>query len=302
MRVFLTGATGYVGSAVLDALIRNGHEVTALVRRPETAERLAARNVQSVVADLGSLPTLKEALAGFEAYLHAAFDWSGRGAEIEAAAVGALVDAAQATPDAVLVYISGIWVLGDAPTGADEETPVNPPSLVAWRPAVEERVLAAAARGVRAAVVRPGIVFGSGRGIVGEFIRDATNGLMRVVGPGQNHWPLVYDRDLGELVARIVGDPTAAGIFHAVDEQAQTVGEIAEAIAGFLPTRPSVRFMPLVEARQKIGPYAEALVLDQRIACPRSRAIGWAPSLSSITRNVPRLFEEWRNANRQRDE
>ncbi len=232
--------------------------------------------------------------------MHAAFDWSARGADIESAAVNALLDAA--APGAVLVYISGIWVLGDTAAGADEATPLNPPPLVAWRPAIEQRVLDARARGVRAVVVRPGIVFGSGRGIVGEFIRDASNGLMRVVGPGQNHWPLVYDRDLGDLVARIVADPEAAGVFHAVDEQAQTVGEIAEAIARFLPTRPSVRFMPLAEARQKMGPYADALVLDQRVTCPRSRALGWTPSLSSLTRNVPRLFEEWRNANRSRDD
>lgn len=301
MRVFLTGGTGYIGSAILDALVRHGHEVTALVRRPETAERLGARGVQSLVADLDTLPSLGDAIAGFGAYVHAAFEPSPRGVEIEQRAVEAILAAARASTGSTLIYISGIWVLGDTTDPADEHAPTNSTPLTAWRPALEQAVLASAGAGVRAAVIRPGVVFGGGRGIVGEFIRDATNGLMRVVGTGQNHWPLVYDRDLAELVTRIVEDGSAAGLFHAVDEEDQTVGEIAQAIAEFAPNKPSVRYMPLAEARQKMGPYADALVLDQRVRCPRSRALGWSPSLSSLTRSVPRLFEEWRNANRPRD-
>ncbi|MCL4810884.1 MAG: sugar nucleotide-binding protein [Vicinamibacteraceae bacterium] len=298
MRVFLTGGTGYIGSAILDALVRHGHEVTALVRRPETAERLGARGVQSLVADLEALPSLGSALGGSQAYVHAAFEPSPRGVELEQRAVEALVATARTSPGTALVYVSGIWVLGDTATPAGEDAPTNPTALTAWRPALEQAVLATAGDGVRPAVVRPGIVYGGGRGIVGEFIRDAANGLMRVVGTGQNHWPVVYDRDVAELVARILADTTASGVYHAVDEQEQTVGEIAQAIAEFAPGKPSVRFMPIAEARQKMGAYADALALDQRVACPRSRAIGWAPSLSSITRNVPRLFEEWRTANR----
>ena len=64
-------------------------------------------------------------------------------------------------------------------------------------------------------VVRPGIVYGGGRGIVADLIKDALNGLVRVVGPGKNRWPLIYDHDLGELYVRILETPTAAGIFHA---------------------------------------------------------------------------------------
>jgi hypothetical protein len=72
------------------------------------------------------------------------------------------------------------------------------------------------------------------------------------------------------------------------------VNDIVEAIADHLTQRPDIRHMPLPEARRKLGTYADALALDQRVRSPRARALGWSPSLSSITANVPRLFEEFR--------
>jgi nucleoside-diphosphate-sugar epimerase len=149
---------------------------------------------------------------------------------------------------------------------------------------------------VRAVVIRPGVVFGSGRGIIADMIKDAENGLMRVIGSGENRWPLVYDRDLADLYVRVLAEPTATGIFHGVDENDETVNEIAEAFAAHAPQRPDVRMVPLPEARKKLGLYADALALDQVVRCPRARALGWEPQLASLTRNVPRLFEEWRNA------
>ena len=119
---------------------------------------------------------------------------------------------------------------------------------------------------------------------------------MRVIGSGENRWPLVYDRDLADLYVRVLADPAASGIFHGVDENDETVNEIAEALASHAPQRPDVRMVPLTEARKKFGPYADALALDQVVRCPRARAIGWEPQLASLIRNVPRLFEEWRNA------
>ena len=218
MRVFLTGGTGYVGSAVLDALVRQGHHVEALVRTPEATAR----------------------------------------------------------------------------EPVDETAPVNPVELVSWRPAHELRVLATAAQGVRARVVRPGIVYGGARGIVGDLLKDAANSLVRVVGGGDNHWPLVYDRDLGELYARLAGTADAAGVYHATDGGSETVNEIVAALAEHAPTEPSIRHVPLPEARKKMGPYADALALDQIVRSPRARALGWAPTLHSVAGNAARLFEEWR--------
>jgi hypothetical protein len=85
-------------------------------------------------------------------------------------------------------------------------------------------------------------------------------------------------------------------VFHANDDADETVSEIVDAIAAQAAPRPDVRFVPIEEARRKLGTYADALALDQIVRSPRARALGWQPTLGSVARSVPRLFEEWRNA------
>jgi nucleoside-diphosphate-sugar epimerase len=295
MQIFLTGATGYIGTAVLDALIRAGHDVTALVRRPAGAEPLRERRVSCVVGDLGDPTAWRDAAVGFDAYVHTAFESSPRGAEVDRVAVTELTALARAAKS-TLVYTSGVWVLGNTRRPAAEDAPLDPPPHVAFRPAHEKMVLASTTQGVRAIVVRPGIVYGGARGIVSDLLRDAENGLMRVIGNGQNHWPHVYDRDLADLYARLLGDPETSGVYHANDEADETVGDIVEAIAAQAGSRPDVRFVPIDEARRKLGTYADALALDQIVRSPRARALGWQPTLGSVGRSVRRLFEERRSA------
>jgi nucleoside-diphosphate-sugar epimerase len=294
MRVLLTGATGYIGSAVLEAFVRAGHAVTAIVRSGAAAKRLQARGIGTVVAELGEPSGYAAQATGFDAYVHAAFEPSARGVEVDRTAIDTLLAAAASTR-AVFVYTSGIWVLGNTREPATEAAPAKPPPLVAFRPAHEQRVLDAGNDGLRTAVVRPGIVYGGSRGIISEMLKEASNGLMRVIGSGDNHWPLVYDRDLADLYLKLATTPGVQGIYHGSDDVKQTVNDIVKAIASHVPSRPDVRYMPLAEARQKLGAYADALALDQIVLSPRSRALGWTPSLPSFARGLSRLFEEWRN-------
>ncbi len=118
---------------------------------------------------------------------------------------------------------------------------------------------------------------------------------MRVVGDGRNHWPCVYDRDLADLYLRLATHPDAAGVFHANDEADERVDDIVEAIARHAKMPPDVRHVPIEEARTKLGSYADALALDQIVRSARARALGWAPTLHSVSANVPRLLEEFRN-------
>jgi nucleoside-diphosphate-sugar epimerase len=155
-------------------------------------------------------------------------------------------------------------------------------------------VLGASANGVRTVIVRPGIVYGGSRGIVGDLFKDAANGLIRVIGSGDNHWPLVYDRDLGDLYLRLAVNAAASGVYHANDEGDERVNDVVTAIAEHVNIRSSIRHVPIAEARQKMGPYADALTLDQIVRSPRARALGWCPSLHSVAGSAPRLFEEWR--------
>ena len=300
MRIFLTGATGYVGGAVLDAVLRAGHHVTALVRDPESAERVSQRGVQPVIGDLSKPASYASAAEACDGIVHTALDSSARRPQVDRQAIDTLMEAsrprASGGPPRFLVYTSGVWVLGATPTPAAEDAPLAPTPFSAWRPQHERVVLDAGADDrLRTVVIRPGIVYGGARGIIGDIVKDASNGLVRVIGSGRNHWPCIYDRDLADLYVRLAVNPDATGVFHANDEADERVNDIVEAIAAQVKMRPDVRYVPIEEARAKLGDYADALALDQKVRSPRARALGWAPTLHSVSGNVARLLEEYRN-------
>jgi nucleoside-diphosphate-sugar epimerase len=302
MRIFLTGATGYLGLAALDALVRAGFEVTGLVRNTEKAGVVATHGGRPLVGDMSDPGSYREAASTHDGIIHAGSEGSPRGPEIDRIAVETLLAAARtdrggdAGPPRFVIYTSGVWVLGSTVEPAAEDATLNPAPLVGWRPGHERLVLDAAGEGLRTVVVRPGIVYGGSRGIVGDLIRDATNGLVRIVGSGENRWAAVYDRDLADLYVRLSARPDAAGIYHACDESDERVNEIVSAIGAQVKVPPEVRRIPLDEARAKMGLYAGALALDQIVRAPRARALGWSPTFRSIARNASRLLEEWRNA------
>jgi nucleoside-diphosphate-sugar epimerase len=301
MRIFLTGATGYIGSAVLDALLRNGHSVTALVRDPEKAERMTMRGVQPVVGDLAEPSSYSSVVEGCDGIVHTAFEQSKRGPEVDRRAIDALLGAAirhaAHGQTVTFVYTSDTWVLGNTTGAAGESAPVRPASLVAWRPDHEQIVLdAGRGRMLRTAVIRPGIVYGGARGILADLLKNAANGLVRVIGDGRNRWACVYERDLADLYLRVLAQAQASGVFHANDEADERVGDIVDAMAQHVKFRPDIRHVPIEEARAKMGPYADALALSQIVRSPRARALGWSPTLHSVAGNVARLLEEFRAA------
>ncbi len=307
MKVFLTGATGYIGSAVLDALVRGGHQVIALVRDPEKAERVSRLGVQAVLGDLRTPASFAAHVETCDGTIHAAFDYAKGGAAIDRQALDGLLPALRrrtigaagraSRPAPFFIYTSGAWVLGSTSEPAAESAVVAPPPFVAWRPSHEQAVLDAGADGtIRTIVVRPGIVYGRARGIIADLLKEAGNGLVRVIGDGTQHWPCVYDRDLADLYVRLVTSAGASGVYHANDEADERVEDIVAAIAEHARMRPDVRHVPIDEARAKLGDYADALAMDQRLRSARARALGWAPTLHSVAGNVARLLEEFRTS------
>ena len=290
---------------MLDALVKHGHDVTVLVRNNEKAAAVSAKGARPVVGNMAEPDSYRASADAQDGYIHTAFDArSGKGPATDRIVVDTLLAAAKRprtvgknTPATrFFIYTSGIWVLGRAPEPINEDAPVNPIALAEWRVPHEALVLAAATDTLRTMVVRPGVVYGGGDGIMGDVFKQANNGLVRVIGDGNNHWPLVYDRDLAELYAKLADRDDTSGIYHASDEADERVNDIVEAISPYVPTRPDVRHVPIEEARHKMGPMADALSLDQRVRSPRARALGWAPSLRSVSGNVARLLEEWRAA------
>jgi nucleoside-diphosphate-sugar epimerase len=285
--------------------VRGGHDVTALVRNSEKARGVAKRGGHPVVGDLSDPDSYRASADGQDGYVHAAYDArSGQGPTIDRLVLDTLLAAARRprtagagpAPARFVIYTSGVWVLGRSPEPVDEDAPLNPVDHVSWRPLHEQIVIDANSDRLRTVVVRPGVVYGGGHGLVADLFRSASKGLVRVVGDGNNHWPLVYDRDLADLYARLAARTDAAGVFHANDEGDERVNDIVDAIKPYLPLKPDVRHVPIDEARVKMGPYADALALDQVVRSPRARALGWTPTLHSVAGNAARLLEEWRNS------
>jgi nucleoside-diphosphate-sugar epimerase len=300
MRFFLTGATGYIGSAVLEAGLRATHQVTALVRDPEKAQHVSSRGGTAVIGELSRPASYAAAAEKCDVLIHAASDRKRKQA-VDREAIDTLMAAAERRVEQGLpgwvIYTSGLWVLGHTQGAAKEDAPVDPPAHVSWRPEHEALVLEGSSSGrVRTAVIRPGIVYGGARGVIGDLLKDARNGLLRVVGDGRNHWPCIYDRDLADLYLRVAISPDASGIFHVNDEADERVDDIVDSISRHVRTRIDIRHVPLSEARTKMGTYADALALDQIVRSPRARALGWSPTLHSVAGNVARLLEEFRTA------
>ena len=128
-------------------------------------------------------------------------------------------------------------------------------------------------------------------GIVGDLLRDAANSLVRVIGTGDNHWPLVYERDLGELYVRLAATPGASGIYHANDEGDERVNDLVAAIGEHVKTTPSVRRVPLAEAQQEDGRLRRRARARPDRPQPARAGLGWNPSLHSVAGNAARLVD-----------
>src|SRR6266487_1805691 len=174
MRVFVTGATGFVGFAVATALRRAGHDVYGLTRATAKAPQLARQEIRPVIGDIGDPKSYADTAEECSVLVHAAFESSASAVAKDKAAVDALIEAGRRGSQAkTLIFTSGVWVHGN--TGdklVDETNPLDPIKLVAWRPAHEQLVLQAKA--VRGLVIRPGCVYGGGGGLTGEVF-DVTD-------------------------------------------------------------------------------------------------------------------------------
>lgn len=294
MRIFVTGATGYIGSAVVRELAEAGHQVVGLTRVPEKTSYLEGLGARTVVGDIRDAASYRAEAEGADALIHVAAEDSEARPEVDRAAVDALLSAAEEGRASVFLYTSGCFVLGE--TGdipADESASTEgAPEMVAWRPAQEERVLEAAGAGLATAVVRPGMVYGGKEGAFAAFFATAQEkGAAEFVGDGANRWSPVYRGDVARLYRMIV-EREARGIFHCA-EPAELVGKLAMAASRAVGAGGATERVRVEEARKEMGDFADALAMDQVMACARSRELGWAPEHPPFIESADAVYEEW---------
>lgn len=284
MKILVTGATGYIGSAVCEALKAAGHQPAGLARSEEKAHLLESRGLVARRGDLTDLDSLRRAVEPVDGVIHAA-DAAGpeRGA-IASAAVGAMLTAL-AGSNRRFVYTSGVWVVGDTDGRmVGEICALHPPPFVAWRPAVETMVQEAKHNGVRTVVLRPGMVYGRRGGALAGFFHDAkTHGAVRIIGKGSNHWSNIHIDDLADLFLRAVTDPPSGEIFFACGGMPQPVEKIARAVAKVCGVEGKIESVPLEDARAAMGPIADCLAMDCRAGSTKpARYFGWTVYKPSI--------------------
>jgi nucleoside-diphosphate-sugar epimerase len=287
MRVALTGARGFIGSHVLAELQEHGHVVTALVRGEEDAIVVAARGAEATVVDLYDRAAVVKVLANMDGSIHTASPGDATSARLDSAIADAVIEAFSGS-GRPHIQISGLWVYGDN-TAITEDSPRNPPPMVAWKEPIERRLLSA--EGVRVIVPVSGSAYGdAGGGIPGLLLgspRDDAGSLI-MIGEGRQHWATVHVADLADFFRRALEQGSAHGYYVIANGLNPTVAELTQAAAiaagapGAVPGSDD-------EARSRLGDYfADVLLLDQGTQATRARVeLGWKPS-------HPGLVEEFR--------
>jgi len=277
MRVFLTGATGWVGSVVVDELLGAGHQVLGLSRSEEKAERLSAKGAEVLRGTLDDLDQLAEAADNADAVIHTAFghDFSkfAENSDQEQRAIEAMGEVLVGT-DKPFLYTSGLALL--APGRAVTEADMPPPFDPSFSRKNEVAAAALAARGVRVSGVRLATtVHGIGdqmfMALLAELARET--GVSAYIGEGANRWPAVHVSDAGRLYRLALESGASARFYHASAEEGVPFRAIADAIGRALDLpvepRPPAHFGWLAIFAGADGPASSA----------RTRELtGWRPT------------------------
>ena len=282
MRVFITGASGYVGGAVAARLVAAGHSVGGLARSDESSRRIRRSGAEPRRGGLEDTGVLRDAAEEADVVVHTAVDYADPAfAAREEAALEALLDGGGGKP---LIYTSSTLVLSDTgpePVAEDREAAAE--TLQPFKLSGERRVLEAGGT-----VVRLGLVYGRNGSMLptGLLSSARADGVSRYVGSGETRWSTVHVDDAADLFVRAVEARESPGTpVHAVEADAATFREIAEAI-GRNAGVPAAAMTP-EQATGAFGPLAGQLTRNLWVVPTRAAELyGWHPASKGILHDL----------------
>ncbi|MYN38497.1 NAD-dependent epimerase/dehydratase family protein [Duganella sp. FT109W] len=294
MKVFVTGATGWVGSAVIQELLDAGHEILGLARSEDGADTLRQRGIAVHRGDLSDLDVLAAGARACDGVIHTAFihdfkDFNAAG-ETDRRAIEAMGEA-MAGSGKPLITTSGSALLPHGRVGTENDAP-DPAGPAQHRTASEQLTLALAARDVRSTLVRlPPSVHGDGDyGFAPRLVDIArAKGVSAYIGEGNNRWPAVHRFDAARLYRLVLEHGTAGARYHAIGEQGVATREIAEVIGKGLGV--PIVSLAAEEALEHFGFLARFFGAD----CPASSAqtreqLGWQPAGQGLIEDLAQHY------------
>ncbi|HWW31429.1 MAG TPA: SDR family oxidoreductase [Steroidobacteraceae bacterium] len=292
MRVFVTGATGFIGTELVKELIAAGHRVRGLTRSDAGVEQLKAAGAEVHRGDLQDLDGLRSGATGMDAVVNLAFnhDWSkfAQNAADEMRAIEALGSVLE--PGKLLVVTSGIGITSGAPGQLRKETdpPTDSPTIPR-RP--EQAVRAVTAKGVHVGIVRlPQVHDTRKQGLVTMLIQIAREkGVSAYVSDGATRWAAGPLKDVAQLY-RLVVEKTGSGMttYHAVQEQGVPLRDIAETIGKGLKV--PVVAIPAAKAGEHFGMFGHFATLDMPASSEWTRkTLDWQPTRPGLIEDLENM-------------
>jgi nucleoside-diphosphate-sugar epimerase len=294
MRVFVTGASGFVGSAVVNELLSAGHSVLGLVRADDAVIKLKQIGADAFQGNVNDLDVIAKCAAECDAVIHTAFnhDFSRykQNCEDDRRVIEAFGNALQGT-DKPLVVTSGVGLLQLGRVVDENDTmPANSDEIP--RAASEEAAIDAAAKGVKAYIVRlPPTVHGAGdHGFVPMVIGiDKEKGKSGYIGNGLNRWPAVHRFDAAKIYRLIVEKQPKQSVFHAVAEEGINFIDIAQAISKGLQV-PLVSLTP-DEAKEHFTWFAHFASFNSPSSSRITRdTLGWQPTEIGLLQDIEESY------------
>ncbi|GFF92147.1 uncharacterized protein C2A9.02 [Aspergillus lentulus] len=298
MRVFVTGSTGFIGSAVVKELLSAGHKVLGLTRSEAGIEQLENQGAQALHGTIEDLELLKKAASECDAVIHLAFvhdfaDYAGSCATDRTAITAMGPALAEAGGNRALVITSGTMLLPRGKLGDEDDAPDMTNPMAAARGASEKVCLDFAKQGVRASVVRlPPTTHGLGSsGFMGPFVTVALQkGVAAYLGDGENRWCAGHRDDAARLF-RLAAEKGAPGsIFHAVGDEGVPMKEIAIAVGKELDV--PVVSIPPEKAEEHFGWFWFGAVADNVASSAKTRErLGWTPEGATLMEDIPVIVD-----------